>query len=203
MDELGDADEAGGTGDLDARILRWLHADGPPGSPWLVDAAADLTRLGDTLVIAVLGLVLAGWLVVRGDRGAALRLLVIAGAARGLAPGLKWLVGRPRPDPAIRLVDVHGSAMPSTHATLAAAAWLAAAGVLGPWCRSRGERAWLLVAAAAIILAVGVTRVVLGVHHPSDVLAGWALGTAVAVAGLRIVRVRRHPLDTGRPASHC
>lgn len=85
----------------------------------------------------------------------------------------KRLAGRPRP--ATAMVDALGSSFPSGHALGTMVAALALGAVLAPQL-SRRARSWAIAVGVLVIVAVGVGRVALNVHHPSDVLAGWALG---------------------------
>lgn len=96
----------------------------------------------------------------------------------------KTLAGRPRPDTA--LVSAYGLSFPSGHALGVTAAVLALYVVVRPVLAPRW-RTWTLLTAVALIVVMGVARVVLNVHHPSDVVAGWALGYAYFVACLLAV----------------
>lgn len=161
----------------DARIVEEV-AGWRPG--WVVDLARALTTLGSGWV-ATPALVGAGILLVLDDRvpwRVALLPLVALLVAVALVPLLKDLVDRPRPPLALHAIDEGSSAFPSGHALQSAAGWLTLGLVLA---RVRADRRWL-AATALLVVAIGITRVVLAVHSPSDVLAGWALGTALALA---------------------
>jgi undecaprenyl-diphosphatase len=174
----------------DNAVTRWdrdvvadVAADRGAG---LVDVARALTNLGDGLVLAILlllvGAALTATRVLRPAAAFAPALSLAAGAA--LAPILKAIFERPRPPVALHEVVERTSGYPSGHSTQSAAGWLALGLVLtyaatlrtGP---SRGR--WPLVVCGLIVLVVGVSRVVLSVHSPTDVLAGWLLGLACAV----------------------
>jgi len=163
----------------DARIVDEVAAGRPA---WLVDASRALTALGSgwwvVPLVAGAGAVLA--LRRRCPWPLALRPAATAAAAVALTPLAKLAVDRPRPPLELREVVERSSAYPSGHALQSAAGWLA----LGLLLRHvDGRRRWLALA-AALTLAVGATRVVLGVHSPSDVLGGWAVGAALAVLAL-------------------
>ena len=106
--------------------------------------------------------------------------------------GVKTVVGRPRPPVAWHAVVAHGASFPSGHVTLSAGtvlllAWLAR-GVGG-----RAMRRCAVAVAAVFLLAVGASRVVLGVHYPDDVVAGWAIAVlVVSVVALLDVAVGRN-----------
>lgn len=163
----------------DASIISWT-AQHRPG--WLVDAARAVTLLGHGAILAVLLVASCVVLVVRGilpPRAALLPPIALA-IAGGLNPALKAIVDRPRPPVELRAVIEHSSGFPSGHSSQSASAWITLALVLWVW--GRGHPRWPLVAAAGLAGAVGLTRVILTVHSPTDVLGGWCWGTAVALA---------------------
>nr|WP_246852362.1 phosphatase PAP2 family protein [Patulibacter sp. SYSU D01012] len=100
------------------------------------------------------------------------------GVGAALAGVAKAIVERPRPPLALHEVVERSSGFPSGHSTQSAAGWLA----LGLVVAAATGRRWAVAACAAVVVLVGLSRVVLGVHSPTDVLGGWALGTATAVA---------------------
>jgi undecaprenyl-diphosphatase len=171
---------------LDHRILLAAQVDG------LVPAAQVVTDVGGTRIalgIAVAAAALMAW---RGARRQALLLLFLLASQRLLVEGLKMLFDRARPDPHGHLVAVHSMAFPSGHAANAMSLALGLA-LLAP---VRPERRPLLVGLALVFpLLIGLTRLVLGVHWPSDVAGGWALG---ALWTLLLVRL----FGTARPARH-
>jgi undecaprenyl-diphosphatase len=91
----------------------------------------------------------------------------------------KFLVNRPRPDTA--LVHALSTSFPSGHALGVMVSVLALSALAWPGIRPQ-LRAWWVAAGVLVVVAIGVGRVVLNVHHPSDVVAGWALGYAWFVA---------------------
>ena len=99
-----------------------------------------------------------------------------------LSQGLKALFGRERPDVALRAVEAMNPSFPSGHAMLSAAVFLTLGVLSAHYVGRKRVKAYVVAAALTATLLVGVTRVYLGVHWPSDVLAGWALGAAWAMA---------------------
>lgn len=138
--------------------------------PGLVTALAALTLLGGAPVTLTVAGVAALWLMVRRMPGRALLLTMTVLVERLMVDGLKEWIGRPRPtlDPAL----AHSLAFPSGHSANSMTAFLATALIACPaaWRRQAA------IAAVCISLIVGLTRIGLGVHWPSDVLGGWALG---------------------------
>jgi undecaprenyl-diphosphatase len=148
----------------------------------LVPAARWLTRLGDASVVFLAGAGAAAWLLWRGAARRALLLVVLLLSCRLLVEGLKLLFDRARPDPAGHEVAVHSMAFPSGHAANAMAAWLGIALLAAP----PRLRLAAIAAALAVASVVGLSRLVLGVHWPSDVAGGWALGAAWTLALARL-----------------
>jgi undecaprenyl-diphosphatase len=96
--------------------------------------------------------------------------------------GLKLVYSRPRPDLVPHGSYVYSASFPSGHSTLSAATFLTLAMLIASLEPNRGTKVMVYVLAFALVLSVGVSRVYLGVHWPSDVLAGWCLGAAWALA---------------------
>ena len=178
--------------------------------PLLVRVLSVVTDLGGSgTAVLVLGLT-AAFLAIRGRRRLAL-FTVVTGAGMGvLIPVTKALIDRARPVVAVPVVDTPGNAsFPSGHAVTAMVIWGLLLVVVLPSVRRR-SRPWLVAAAALVVLAVGVTRLALGVHFVSDVLAGWALGAAwlaVTVGAFRAWQhdrgvASREPLDALQVADH-
>jgi undecaprenyl-diphosphatase len=180
--ELSGAD---GSNAVDAHVLDWMIDHRSVG---LTQVMRAVTSLGGTLVLVpltVVGVVLLAsmrrfWL-------AGYLATVVIGASL-LSSTAKAIVGRPRPPVDVRLTGVGGSAFPSGHATQAAATYLAVAIVVGVVVTSPLVRRLLWFVCATVVVAVGVSRMYLGVHWFSDVIAGWLAGTAWALgaaAGFR------------------
>lgn len=149
----------------------------------LVPAARLVTRLGDWWLVFVAGGAAAALLAISGARRKALALVLLLLSERLLVEQLKLVFDRVRPDPAGHLIAVHTQAFPSGHAANAMALGLGLALLLPSSPRIR------VAAVAAALLyafAIGTTRLVLGVHWPSDVAGGWALG---ALSTLLLVRL--------------
>ena len=143
-------------------------------NPALVPAARLLTHLGDAWTVLVAAGAAAGWLLLAGHRRRAILLLVIVASEKLLVEAMKAGFDRARPDAAGHQVAVHNMAFPSGHSANAMAIWLAIA-LLATGPRWRRPAVGV---ALAVAFVTGLSRLVLQVHWPSDVVGGWAFGAA-------------------------
>lgn len=182
--EIADDTMEGDTRPIDESILRALRDANnlaePIGPPWLDGAMADVTALGGYAVLTLLVVFVALYLIAIGQRHGA---ILVAGASLSgafLSEQLKIGFARPRPDLVDHLVEVHSMSFPSGHAMLTATTYLMLGALLSRLHQSRRLKVLVMSYAVVITLLVGFSRIYLGVHWPSDVLAGWALGAAWA-----------------------
>jgi undecaprenyl-diphosphatase len=158
-----------GRGPLDRSIYVALYAG---GNPPLILIARIFTALGEPTVLVGAGFLIAAWLWHRGRGRFALGLLLVILVGRGVSEVEKYWIARARPALEPHLVVVKTSSFPSGHATSSMIFYLTLALSLvpAPWRR--------LAAASAVLLSllVGISRVMLGVHWPSDVVGGWSFG---------------------------
>ena len=170
---------------IDERLMGALRVAGdlsqPIGPDWLPGAVRDITALGSAPVLVIFVLAVAGALVTRRQFHAVLLLLAATIGGVLLNNALKGLFGRPRPDTVLHLTDVRSLSFPSGHAMESAIIYLTLAAILARLVQTRTLRLYFLAVAAALTLLVGLSRVYLGVHYPSDVLAGWTAGLAWAL----------------------
>ena len=205
---LWDAVEDRHTGGFDRAVLLALRVPGHPdilaGPRWLQECARDLTALGGFTVLTLISLMAVAVLVMQRRRLQALIFAATVVLAQALAEGIKLIVARPRPDIAAHFDLVYSSSFPSGHATMAPVVYLTLAVILAAGEPRKDVRALMFACAVAMILAVGVSRVYLGVHWPTDVLAGWVLGAAIALVAMTVLRVTARKLHQGgevvRPA---
>jgi len=153
-----------------------MRADWPP----VTQAAALLTKLGGAPVTLGIAGMATLWLLLRRAPGPALLLAITVVSERWLVDGLKLWIGRPRPplDPTL----LNSLAYPSGHSANSMTAFLATALIASP----PAYRRTAAIAALVVAIIVGLTRVWLGVHWPSDVIGGWALGLLTVVAALAV-----------------
>jgi len=153
----------------------------PLGPRWLEEAARDITSLGSTVVLTFVTLAVAGFLALARKRGAALLVLVSVGGGTLLSTLLKLGFERPRPDLVPHAAAVYTASFPSGHAMLSAVTYLTLGTLLARIQPRRRLRAYIVAIAVLLTLLVGTSRIYLGVHWPTDVLAGWCLGAAWAM----------------------
>lgn len=173
---------------FDAAIQAWTHS---LSAPWLDVLLALLTQLGGVMAIVVIAAGLVLILLSRGRQRMASIVLFGVGGAAVINTILKLIFERTRPDVWEHLVVEHSYSFPSGHAMASSA--LALAVIAITW-RTRWR--WLtLVAGSAYVILIGFSRVYLGVHYPSDIVAGWCISLAwVAMVALIINRYRRQRL---------
>jgi undecaprenyl-diphosphatase len=200
------ADEVieGETGRFDEMVLRALRNPADPADPigpwWVEVMFKDLTSLGSTSVLTLVTVVAIGYLVVERKRAAALLVLLSVLGGTVLSNTLKHLFARPRPELVAHLVDVHTLSFPSGHAMLSAVTFLTLGALLARVQPRLRTRIYLLGVAIVLSLIVGMSRVYLGVHFPTDVLAGWGAGAAWAMMCWLIARFLQRRGRVERPS---
>ena len=165
-----------------AGMLVWRFGPdlAPRGPHWLLPLAVTVTLLGDTALRYVIALGVAGALLLRHKLRAAIVLIATLLSGWLVQAALKVLVGRPRPDFVPHLVNAGGPSFPSAHSFNAALVYIAIALVLAASRPAGRARIGLIAAAIAVSALIAFTRVWLGVHFPSDAIAGWLGGAAWA-----------------------
>ncbi|MEX1024162.1 MAG: phosphatase PAP2 family protein [Planctomycetota bacterium] len=184
--ELLDEVTEGETLDVDRAILTAFRQGDDYGDAlgpmWFEELVRDITALGSVGVLVLLSLSVVGYLMLRGQRRTALYVVFCIGGGAVLNFASKALIGRPRPDVVPHADTVQTASFPSGHSTMAAVTFLTLAALTARAHDDNLQRGYLLFLGGLLTVIVGVSRVYLGVHWPSDVLAGWCLGTAWAFA---------------------
>ena len=166
---------------LDAPIRNAVHAR---SSPPLTAIMRGVSLCGSEVVLVPLGIILVWWLVAVKRRRAAVVVAVAALGAEALDQIMKVLFNRTRPEPFFGLASPITHSFPSGHAMVSCCFFGVLAAILAARERSRVRRAALFAAAAIVVGLMGFSRVYLGYHYPTDVLAGYA----AAVVWLAVVR---------------
>jgi undecaprenyl-diphosphatase len=156
------------------------HAD-PIGSRWFEGWVVDVSALGGLAVLTLVTLFAVGYLLVLKRWGDALMLLVATLGGAAISEGLKLGFNRPRPDLVAHIVETASMSFPSGHAMLSAVTYLTLGALIARTQERRDLRGYILGAAILLTLLIGLSRIYLGVHWPTDVLAGWCLGAAWAL----------------------
>lgn len=188
---LGDEVLEGDTLPLDRKILLAFRAPGNPGDPIgsqsLQEAMRDVTALGGFTVLTLVTVVAAAAFLLHRKVRHALVLVATVLVAQACSEGLKGLYGRPRPDLVPHGVYVYSGSFPSGHSMLSAAVYLTLAALIASLEPRRGAKVLVFTTAVLIMMAVGVSRIYLGVHWPSDVLAGWCAGAGLALVAWSVL----------------
>jgi undecaprenyl-diphosphatase len=154
----------------------------PVGPPWVQEMARDVTALGSFSVLGLLLVAVVGYLLLVRKREQALLFLVAVLGGVAVNSLLKVAFGRPRQDLFAPAARVFTASFPSDHAALSAIAYMTLAALLARTVASRAARIYLIAVAITLVILIGASRVYLGVHYPSDILAGWCVGSAWALA---------------------
>lgn len=191
----------GETQAFDQAVTQFFREPGNPADPWgpqwLEEAIRDLTSLGSFSVLGLIVLASVLYLLLARRFRTALFVAIAVCSGTALSNGLKALFNRPRPDVEAS-AHVFTASFPSGHATLSAVVYLTLGALLAQTSRSRAMGGYMLGLAVFITLLVGLTRIYLGMHFPTDVLAGWSLGTAWAL--LCWIAIKLFPTHDGPEA---
>lgn len=204
---LGSAVGAGLTVGFDSAVLLAMRTPEDlsvaRGPPWLFAAMRDITALGDVAVLTMVTGIGVGYALSRRRLAEAVFIAFTAASGAFVDTQLKLLYGRPRPTLTPHLVDVVSPSFPSGHAMNSAIVFLTLCALLVRHTTGQRSRAFIAVVGIVLTAIIGASRAFLGVHYPTDIIAGWAAGVAWALAcwlvGTRLVPVlapRRGPLPS-------
>jgi undecaprenyl-diphosphatase len=160
----------------------------PLGPPWLEEAMRDITALGSTPTLVIAMLAVFGFLALARAWRPAIFALAASGGGLIVSSLLKYTIDRPRPDLVPHGNIVYTASFPSGHSMMSAVVYLTLATLVTRLIERKRLKGYALGVAMMLTLLVGISRVYLGVHWPSDVLAGWAAGAAWALGCWVIAR---------------
>lgn len=183
--EVADEVIEGDSQHFDETVLSALRQPNDPEKPigpwWLHTVARDLTALGGTAVIALVCIVSVGFLALLRKWGAVWLVLVAIVGGAIVSTVLKINFDRPRPSLVPHLTEVHSPSFPSGHSMLSAVTYLTLGSLLARTTANRRIKVYVLTVSVLLAGVIGATRVYLGVHYPTDVLAGWCAGITWAL----------------------
>jgi undecaprenyl-diphosphatase len=153
----------------------------PIGPPWLASAALDITAVGSATVLGLVVLSVAGFLILQGMWRTGLFVVLATSGGWFINGALKQLFQRPRPDIVSHMRDVMSTSFPSGHALTSAVVYLTLGALSMRIAHRRITKFYCMGMAMLTTVLVGVSRVYLGVHYPTDVVAGWLIGLSWAL----------------------
>lgn len=178
--ELADEVMEGGVHSFDRTILLALRSPGdhndPIGPRWVEEMVRDFTAFGGVGVLTFILLAAVGFLYLQGKYRTILLLMAAILGGGTLSFFLKLGFDRPRPDLVSPMAYTISQSFPSGHALIAATTYLTLGALLAQVQQNRALKAYLMFLAILLTLIIGLSRVYLGVHWPTDVLAGWTMG---------------------------
>ncbi len=160
----------------------------PIGPHWLLNYFQNMTSLGSLTVLGTAVIFTVVFLLLAKRRAAAGFIATSAFGAWLISNLVKAAIDRPRPSIVPHLADVHDASFPSGHATVSAATYIALAMLATALGRNPTRAPFFYGSAVFLTLMVGASRIYLGVHYPSDVIAGWSIGSGWAVLCWRFFR---------------
>jgi len=188
---LANAVTQGSTHTFDEWLIIALRRPGdladPIGPKWLEEMMRDFTALGSTGVLTLMALVITGFLAMTRKGYAALFVLGSVAGGVLISQATKWAYARPRPDLVPHGTEVFTASFPSGHSMMAAVVYLTLGALLARTQSGGRVKTYVLAVAVLLTVLVGASRVYLGVHWPTDVLAGWALGGMWALICLLVM----------------
>ena len=200
--EIADEVVGGETFTIDRALLLAMRTPADPSDPlgphWFEEIARDVTALGGVAVLTFLAFASSGFLWLDGKHRAAVFVVVSVLGGYFVSTVVKEVFSRPRPDLVPHGSYVMTSSFPSGHSMMSAATFLTLGALLASVQPNRRLKVYLLGLALLLSVLVGVSRVYLGVHWPSDVLGGWMLGAAWALLCWAVARwlQRRGEIET-------
>lgn len=177
---------------IDRLILRGLRTAADPAVPiaphWVTTFFNDATALGGVPVLTLTAVFAVGYLLAIRKRGAAIYVAVAIASGAIATSILKSVFERARPEVVPHLVEVDSASFPSGHAMNSALIYLTLSALVARTQESTLVRLYLIGSAIVLTLFVGISRIYLGVHYPTDVVAGWGVGASWAIVASYVAK---------------
>jgi undecaprenyl-diphosphatase len=183
--ELADEVHEGETQRVDEWVVRAMRQVDDPTRPigphWLASAARDITALGSSIVLLLVTSVVAGYLLLIRKHHAMWLVIIASIGGQLVSSSLKAIVGRERPSVVPHLTDVTSASFPSGHSMISAVVYMTLGALLMRLTARRRQKVYIISVALVMMMLVGLSRIYLGVHYPTDVLGGWTAGLVWAL----------------------
>jgi undecaprenyl-diphosphatase len=203
--ELADEIDEGESMSFDRQTLLALRSADDPNDPlgpvWFEEAARDVTSLGSMSVLVLLVLIVMVFLILTQKRRDATFLMLASTSGVLVSQSLKGFYSRDRPDLVERFSEVLTLSFPSGHSMLSAIVYLTLASIVSASLKQRSHRFYVFAVAVIITGLVGCSRVCLGVHYPTDVLAGWTAGLVWSLLAWFVTHWLQHQRTVEHPGT--
>jgi undecaprenyl-diphosphatase len=171
---------SGKLGYIDSSILLWFRNSANPSIPigpvWLLDFMMDITALGSVTIIFIVTIIASGLFIIKKEY-LFLRFILLSVIGGGIIDLiLKLVFARPRPQIVPHLVSVDSLSYPSGHSVMSMMVYISLIFIIFYLDINKNIKLFLLYSAVVLIFLIGISRMYLGVHYPSDILGGWSLG---------------------------
>ncbi len=160
----------------------------PIGPGWFEELMRDFTALGGVGILMLISLLTVGYLLLEHKKKSALVLFIAIASGTFVSFSLKYGFTRPRPDIVPHATEVYTSSFPSGHSLMSTMVYLSLASMLSQIQSRKRSKVYLFSAAIILSVVIGISRVYLGVHWPTDVIAGWAAGLFWSLLFILVIR---------------
>ena len=175
----------GETQHFDNYILKSLREPGDVSQPifpdWVTNAMEDITSLGSATIIVLFTVIVIGYLLIQKKYYWLWFVLIATIGGAILVWGLKEFIGRTRPTVVTHLLEEKSLSFPSGHSMMSAIVYLTQAALLSRIQENKKAKIYIIAIALLLTFLIGISRVYIGVHYPTDVLAGWVAGISWAL----------------------
>lgn len=168
---------------FDEMFLNYLRHDRgllPQDQTWLIGMMTDITAMGGATIIFLITTAVVFYLLIQKQHEFMWLILIATIGAALISLGLKEIFARERPPLTFHLLTVKTLSFPSGHAMMSSVVYLTQGALLAKVQLNRNLRVYILLVAIILVFLIGISRIYLGVHYPTDVLAGWSVGLAWA-----------------------